>query len=44
MTWSILGLPEDIYDSYNTLSRLLQELGLEISQSKLVAPLAVLYV
>ena len=32
------GLPEDICDSYNTLTRLLQELGLEISQSKLVAP------
>ena len=32
------GLPEDIYDSYNTLTHLLQELGLEISQSKLVAP------
>ena len=32
------GLPEHIYDSYNTLTRLLQELGLEVSQSKLVAP------
>ena len=32
------GLPEHIYDSYNTLTGLLQELGLEISQSKLVAP------
>ena len=32
------GLPDHIYDSYNTLTALLQELGLEISQSKLVAP------
>ena len=32
------GLPEHIYDSYNILTHLLQELGLEISQSKLVAP------
>ena len=32
------GLPHDIYRSYNTLIALLQELGLEISQSKLVPP------
>ena len=32
------GLPHDICRSYNTLIALLQELGLEISQSKLVSP------
>ena len=32
------GLPHDIYRSYNTLIALLQELGLEISQSKVVPP------
>ena len=32
------GLPHEIYASYNTLITLLHELGLEISQSKLVAP------
>ena len=32
------GLPQHIYRSYDTLIALLQELGLEISQSKLVAP------
>ena len=32
------GLPNEIHTSYNTLIALLQELGLEISQSKLVSP------
>ena len=32
------GLPQDIHQSYSTLLGLLQELGLEISQSKLIAP------
>ena len=32
------GLTEDIYDSYRTLKALLQELGLEISISKLIEP------
>ena len=32
------GLPQDIHTSYSTLIALLQELGLEISQSKLVSP------
>ena len=32
------GLPDDFYDSYNILIQLLQELGLDISQSELVAP------
>ena len=32
------GLPDNIYHSYSTLIALLQELGLEISQSKLVPP------
>ena len=32
------GLPHDIHSSYSTLIALLQELGLEISQSKLVPP------
>ena len=31
-------LPDDIYDSYSTLIELLQDLGLDISQSKLVPP------
>ena len=33
-----MGLPHNIHQSYSTLLSLLQELGLEISQSKLVAP------
>ena len=33
-----IGLPQDIHTSYSTLMALLQELGLEISQSKLVPP------
>ena len=32
------GLPQEIHSSYTTLIALLQELGLEISQSKLVPP------
>ena len=32
------GLPHNIHQSYTTLLGLLQELGLEISQSKLIAP------
>ena len=32
------GLSQDIHQSYSTLLGLLQELGLEISQSKLIAP------
>ena len=32
------GLPGDIYQSYHTLMALLQELGLEISSSKLIEP------
>ena len=32
------GLPVNIWQSFNTLLKILQELGLEISQSKLVAP------
>ena len=32
------GLPDEIQESYDTLLALLQELGLEISKSKLVAP------
>ena len=32
------GLTEDIYDSYSNLKTLFQELGLEISISKLIEP------
>ena len=32
------GLPGDIHQSYQTLMALLQELGLEISTSKLIEP------
>ena len=32
------GLPDEIQDSYDTLINLLHELGLEISESKLVSP------
>ena len=36
-----IGLPDDIYQSFNTLMDLLQDLGLEISISKLVKPTTV---
>ena len=35
------GLPADIYASHSTLNALLQELGLEISISKLIEPTTV---
>ena len=36
-----IGLPDDIYHSFHTLMDLLQDLGLEISTSKLVEPTTV---
>ena len=36
-----IGLPDDIYHSFHTLMDLLQDLGLEISTSKLVKPTTV---